>query len=616
MRLSLPINTLKSLPRPLLLISRSRYRNPSPFSAVAFRSSLLLPVPGVVSRSLCCCLFSMTKAVGVEGEKRSNLPVELKEKIDLTEKEREIFDRLIGTLRFFYLDTELRVAGGWVRDKLLGRESDDIDIAIDNMSGSEFLDKLKEYLSSRGEKVQGDTVIERNPEQSKHLETAKMRINDQWIDFVNLRCEEYAENSRIPTMKFGTAKEDAYRRDLTINSLFYNINTGSVEDLTERGIDDLKSGRIVTPLPAKATFLDDPLRVLRAIRFGARFGFTLDEELKQAASSEEVRVALGEKISRERIGNEIDLMISGNGPVSAVTYLSDLKLFGAVFAFPSSSEPAPSENCGSVCQAYLEAMWSLIQTPGLGKFSGEQRRLALYAALFLPFRKTVYKDNKGKLIPVVNHIFKFSMKRKTSDAETVSLIRDYHNDEIHHLQVINIHRTTERFLSLIRSLELKNDVQLDKLDWATDVLEHWKSISLDDPEVPVTSKIRVLTGFLLRDIKEFWRVALLTSLLLSTVDGVNEDQEIGHLDFQLDKLRESYLTIEETIRELGLENIWDVKPLVNGREIMQIAELKGGSLIREWQQKLLTWQLAYPNGSSEECKDWMRETKAKRQRTE
>ncbi|KAJ0086673.1 hypothetical protein Patl1_07788 [Pistacia atlantica] len=68
--------------------------------------------------------------------------------------------------------------------------------------------------------------------------------------------------------KFGTAEEDAYRRDLTINSLFYNINTSSVEDLTGRGIEDLKSGKIVTPLPPKATFLDDPLRVLRAIRFG------------------------------------------------------------------------------------------------------------------------------------------------------------------------------------------------------------------------------------------------------------------------------------------------------------------------------------------------------------
>ncbi|XP_023644598.1 putative CCA tRNA nucleotidyltransferase 2 isoform X2 [Capsella rubella] len=573
MRLSLPINTLINLPKPRFLI---------PFSSRSL--SLAFPTPSVhrvpvVSPRLCCCHWFSTKAMTNVGE-QSIPSVELKEKIELNEKERKIFDRLLSTLRYCNLDTQLRVAGGWVRDKLLGKESDDIDIAIDNMSGSDFLDKFKEYLSSRDEQVQGDTVIERNPDQSKHLETAKLRIYDQWIDFVNLRSEEYTENSRIPTMKFGTAKEDAYRRDLTINSLFYNINSGSVEDLTERGIDDLKSGKIVTPLPAKATFLDDPLRVLRAIRFGARFGFTLDEELKEAASSE-----------------EIDLMISGNGPVSAVTYLSELKLFRVVFALPSSAEPSPSENCGSLSQAYLEAMWRLLQTPGIGNFSGEQTRLALYAAMFLPFRKTIYKDNKGKSIPVVNHIFKFSMKRKTSDAETV----------------MNIHQTAERFRPLICPLETKNDVGLDKLDWAADTLEHWKSLPHNDAVVPATSKIRVLTGFLLRDIKDFWHVALLTSLLLSaTVD----DQEIGQLDFQLEKMRETYLTVEATIHELGLDNIWDVKPLVNGREIMQIAELKGGSLIRVWQQKLLTWQLANPNGTSEECKDWMREIKAKRQRTE
>uniref|UniRef100_A0A2P2KV25 tRNA-nucleotidyltransferase family protein n=1 Tax=Rhizophora mucronata TaxID=61149 RepID=A0A2P2KV25_RHIMU len=184
-----------------------------------------------------------------------------------------------------------------------------------------------------------------NPDQSKHLETARMRLFDLWIDFVNLRCEDYSENSRIPTMKFGTAEEDAYRRDLTINSLFYNINTSSVEDLTGRGIADLKTGKIVTPLPPKATFLDDPLRVLRAIRFGARFGFTLDEELKEAAACDDVKNALAAKVSKERVGTEIDLMVSGNQPVKAITYISDLTLFWTVFSLPSKVELAASEGC-------------------------------------------------------------------------------------------------------------------------------------------------------------------------------------------------------------------------------------------------------------------------------
>lgn len=83
-----------------------------------------------------------------------------------------------------------------------------------------------------------------------------MKIRGLWVDLVNLRSEEYAHNSRIPTMTFGTPEQDALRRDFTINSLFYNINEGLVEDLTGRGIADMKQGIIRTPLPPRETFLD------------------------------------------------------------------------------------------------------------------------------------------------------------------------------------------------------------------------------------------------------------------------------------------------------------------------------------------------------------------------
>ncbi|KAG5522033.1 hypothetical protein RHGRI_034293 [Rhododendron griersonianum] len=134
--------------------------------------------------------------------------------------------------------------------------------------------------------------------------------------------------------RFGTPEEDAYRRDLTINSLFYNINT-SVEDFTARDIADLISGRIVTPLPPKETFLDDPLRVLRAIRFVLGYMNPLDLDL---------RCLYGCRLE----------------PYSAywILYLQFGKL----------------------------ERWVL----------DEQRRLGLYATLFLPLRSIAYKVNKSK----------------------------------------------------------------------------------------------------------------------------------------------------------------------------------------------------------------------------
>lgn len=83
---------------------------------------------------------------------------------------------------------------------------------------------MNEFLLSRGKEVRNAAVIQSNPDQSKHLETARMKINNIWIDLVNLRSETYAADSRIPTMQFGTPEQDALRRDFTINSLFYNIN--------------------------------------------------------------------------------------------------------------------------------------------------------------------------------------------------------------------------------------------------------------------------------------------------------------------------------------------------------------------------------------------------------
>lgn len=99
------------------------------------------------------------------------------------------------------------------------------------------------------------------------METAVIKVQNQLIDLVNLRSEEYGEESRVPEIKIGTPEQDALRRDLTINSMFYNINKGLIEDLTGRGLIDLKNKMANTPLQPLKTFVDDPLRVLRTIRF-------------------------------------------------------------------------------------------------------------------------------------------------------------------------------------------------------------------------------------------------------------------------------------------------------------------------------------------------------------
>ena len=135
----------------------------------------------------------------------------------------------------------------------------------------------------------GYGVIKANSEKSKHLETATIRVLGYPIDLVNLRSETYTESSRVPVIDIGTPLQDAMRRDLTINAMFYNINTEKIEDFTGRGLFDLKEGICRTPLEPLQTFLDDPLRTIRTIRFANRFEYKIDPIILDAAKDPRVR---------------------------------------------------------------------------------------------------------------------------------------------------------------------------------------------------------------------------------------------------------------------------------------------------------------------------------------
>lgn len=233
-------------------------------------------------------------------------------------------------------NTVARVAGGYIRDKILCIDSSDIDIAVSNMTGEQFA----RLIDSK--KV---TVVKANPDQSKHLATAMVRIHGLPIDFVNLRAETYSE-SRIPEMRMGTPEEDARRRDLTLNSLFWNINTGEIEDYVG-GVQDLENRIARTPMDPVQTFLDDPLRILRTVRFAARFGLELDPALIAAAQRPEVQEAFRTKISNERIWAELAGKKEGDkwkagaligpNPSLAVVLLKQLGLMEAIFD-PSKEE--------------------------------------------------------------------------------------------------------------------------------------------------------------------------------------------------------------------------------------------------------------------------------------
>lgn len=257
----------------------------------------------------------------------------------------------------------LRWTGGWVRDKLLQVGSHDIDVAINNMTGEHFGLKMQDYLEipgnvekyhliktnnklSANDKTKkiapGLHKIEANPEKSKNLETATTRIMGLDLDLVNLRKETYNELSRNPQMEFGTAEEDAMRRDATVNAMFYNLHTCQVEDLTGKGFQDMAAKIIRTPMEPYQTFKDDPLRVLRLVRFASRLDYTIEPETAKAMANPEIQGALRIKISRERVGIELEKMLRGPRPHMALGLIDRFGLYGTVFTDPTrniSAEP-------------------------------------------------------------------------------------------------------------------------------------------------------------------------------------------------------------------------------------------------------------------------------------
>lgn len=242
----------------------------------------------------------------------------------------------------------LRWTGGWVRDKLLGVGSHDIDVAINKMTGENFGLKMLEYLKvpgnldkhhfstiESGKIMSGLHTIKANPEASKNLETATIKVMGIDLDLVNLRKETYDEISRNPQMEFGTAQEDAMRRDATVNAMFYNLNTRQIEDFTGRGFDDMAAKIIRTPLEPYQTFRDDPLRVLRLIRFASRLNYTIDPETAKAMANQDIQEALKIKIKRERVGIEMEKMLKGPDPGMALRLIDEAGLYSTIFTDPS-----------------------------------------------------------------------------------------------------------------------------------------------------------------------------------------------------------------------------------------------------------------------------------------
>ena len=478
----------------------------------------------------------------------------LSEEFKLNETEKECFSIILNILKKYNLTSTIcRVAGGWVRDKLLGKESDDIDIALSDMKGSKLASLINEELYPGKDKV---GIIQQNAQKGKHLETATIKICNIWIDFVNLRSEE--ENV------IGTPLTDAERRDLSINSLFYNINEKKVEDWTKKGINDLKNGIIETPIDAEITFKDDPLRILRMLRFALKYKFEISDNINNCIEKniEEYRNNYNNSISAERIEKELFKIINMDNSSFAIAYLYEYNLLDVILQ-PSKYNQNNKYNFDNL---FLLTTNLYI----LGECILQKMKI---------FDIEINSDNFNKI--------DFGLLLLTVCYRNMQVKFGKENTTINKLILRETFKTANEYIK-------ENQIMNENFD---------ELISL----VNSNNYERLSIGKLLRKIhyKNIIKI-LLVGICYDYINGANLKILISEIDDNiLNPIIKKYQGFFNYIVKENLLHVDELKPLFSGQEIIQSLNLKPGKEIGKLLELLIDEQIKDQNMNKEIAKDFL-----------
>ncbi|TYZ63654.1 hypothetical protein PybrP1_006787 [[Pythium] brassicae (nom. inval.)] len=520
-------------------------------------------------------------------ERVARVPRQLHEPLQLTRDERELFDYLLRVKRHAGdgCDLELRVCGGWVRDKLLGRESSDVDVVLDTMSAQDFAALVNAYERACGQKERGVGVMRATAEQAngrRSLEVVTMQIGSMGkVDFASmtssLASEADASSLKVHEVRsglisdatgetvqqaFGTPLQDAERRDFTINSLFYNLSTQAVEDFTTQGIHDLRDGVLRMPLDARMMLLDDPIRAVRAVRFASQFDFAFEASLRSALELEEVKHALATKISRRRLGQVLTETLVGAAarPGRAVQLIRDLGLLRPML-LPHVPELSLIVQQDGELVCVLAPVGAAAEGAD-NESSRHARKLRVLGALLLPFAglRVPKRD-----VSLPTYMLRDSLKLSHQDAKDVDL-------------------------GVLRSLEAVRElVHAGEFD-------------------------RVRVGLVLRAIKPHWAACRDVALAQELVDnGARSPGCDAALRRRYDAFTASVVTsglddiarqpplFSASLRAARLRQGWLGWHLGAGGELVAALGVRPGAAVKALLDEVLVWQLANPDAGRSAC---------------
>lgn len=493
--------------------------------------------------------------------------------MNLNNEESELFRILMDVVKTRSPQTTVYVVGGWVRDKLLNKTPKDIDLMIETMSGEEFASLVSQYVGSKD-----PHVIRSNPDKSKHVQTARAKIplssgNVLEVDFARARTEVYEPGSRVPSaIKPATAQEDASRRDLTVNALFYNINLDKIEDFTGQGLSDLQNKVLRAPGVPKERLLEDPLRVMRIARFSGKLGWDIEPSTKAAMGDGEVLGKMLTMTASERIGEELMGLAMSSHPEKGLQELKDTGILDSLLNRALSS----SEYNGKMSQWDMDQNNPYHDLKLWGHTIGAVRNIA-----------TKYPDGTPeKAMAVLSALLHDTGKMYEKgqqvhpDGHT-----SYHGHETHSssiaktfLESLHLHSISKKVCPIIdfhmrpHSLPVKNDKSVRRL--LRDLSEQGV------------------------DWKDLMNMAVADAGAKQV--GLNPEQQTEY-----DAISEK---INQVQSEMATKNIDPKGCILNGNEIMQVLGRKdSGDWIRKAKEWLRDLQDTNPNLTKEQAIEMLKE---------
>lgn len=469
------------------------------------------------------------------------------------EQYKEILKHLKIIIAGSEFENHLFSVGGCVRDELMGNEIKDIDLCIDLPNGGlDFANWMEENHFTLSHVVTYPTYG-----------TAMFKLSafpDIELECVQTRKEQYKDkNSRNPETAYGTLEEDAFRRDLTINALYYDISNNNVLDITGKGLKDIEEHRIRVTSTPDIVFLDDPLRILRCVRFFARFHGENDDWFieEDTLKGMKFNVHRLEIITKERIADELNKMLLCKDPVSAMELIKDIGAMKYVIPeleYTYNLRQNKYHGFNTVWQHTMKVLDNIVNNCMFaGGFDKEQLLILRMSALLHDVGKikTHSIDDKGNVHFYMHELVSVDL------CDTILKRLKYSND----------------FIGMVRFL-VGNHMRTKNWD---DDCSHMKDKSLRKLQYDCSTTTRY-------------------SMLLSLIDADNKAHDTEYC------LPNQCFNIDNRVCEMIEENsdMFNYKLPIDGNDIMEVKGLKPGKEIKEYLEYALKLAFNKPNITKEE----------------